>query len=91
MAYDRSTTTHHLTKSGWVHGELRPDDAMETWVCKAHQASAWSKEDRDWSCEWANHLIARDERDKFRLLFASKIGMIDGKNGDVCTTVGKPI
>lgn len=91
MAYDRSTTTHHLTEHGWVHGENRPEGAIETWVCKTHQASGWSKEDWDWSCEWANPNIARTTRDKIRHRFATEIGMIEGTRGDVRTSIGHPI
>jgi hypothetical protein len=91
MAYDRSTTVHHLTEHGWLHDEARPDEAMETWVCKTHQASGWSKEDRDWSCEWANTQVPRETRDRVRSLFAAKIGMVEGKIGDVRTSVGNPL
>lgn len=91
MAYDKSTTIHHLTESGWVHSAIRPENAIETWMCKTHQASGWSKEDRYWSCEWVSPLFSRDDRDKTRLLFASKIGMVEGNNGNVRTTVESPI
>jgi hypothetical protein len=91
MAYDTSTTTHHLTESGWVHGEPRPKEAVETWVCKTHQASEWSKEDRDWSCEWASSLFTKEARAKVRVLFAPRVGMIEGTNGNVRTTVGSPL
>lgn len=91
MAYDQSRTIHHLTVEGWVHGCVRPENALETWICSTHQQSSWSKEDRDWSCEWANALVSRAERDKVRDLFASKIGMMAGTRGDVRITVGNPL
>ena len=90
MAYDRSTTTHHLTENGWVHGELRPEKAVETWVCRTHQASGWSKEDRDWSCEWVDPKTSRESRDKMRNRFAAEVGMIEGVKGDVRISVGTP-
>ena len=90
MAYDRSTTTHHLTEDGWVHEELRPEKAVETWVCRTHQASGWSKEDRDWSCEWADPKTPRESRDTIRNRFAAKVGMIEGVKGNVRVSVGTP-
>lgn len=91
MGYDRYTTTHHLTKSGWVRGEDRPDDAIETWECLVDQPSGWSKEDRTWSCKWASSDVDRAERDRIRNRHRNAVGLVAGRGMGCRTYVGEPL
>lgn len=90
MSYDKYTSIHHLTEQGWIHSEQRPDGAIETWLCKKDQASGFSKEYRDWSCEWASPKFSREKRDGIRAMFAASVGLVEGRSGNIITTVTIP-
>lgn len=75
MAYDRSSQEHHLTRAGWVmgtiNGELktRPSDAVETWVQKAVQSSAYEEEVSDWRQVWVSEACSPEELAELRAKF----------------------
>ncbi|MGH7514771.1 MAG: hypothetical protein ACREOQ_17840 [Gemmatimonadales bacterium] len=64
MAVDRWTLEYHLTPKGWVVGTStffdkvedpavpRPSDAVETWIEKHYQKSAFSKEEVSFNRTW---------------------------------------
>jgi hypothetical protein len=91
MAYDRYTSTHHLTPDGWVHGEARPVGAVETLECEVDQPSGWSDESRDWSCVWASPDIDRATRDQLRARHQQGVFMVPGRHGGVRVEVGQPL
>ena len=91
MSYDRYTTVHHLTRDGWARGDDRPPDAIETWSCLVDQPPGWSREDRNWTCDWASPDVPRAERDKVRMEHQDKIGMTAGRFPGCRIYVGEPI
>ena len=91
MAYDRYSTTHHLTPDAWHSDTERPNDAVETWVCNVEQASGFSTEHRNWHCVWADPAVDRTVRDEIREKLKAAIGMVANENDRVETSVGKPL
>ncbi len=90
MAYDRDSTTLHLTPDGWSYDDDRPANAVETWRRDVDQASGWSREYVDWTCEWANPDIPREKRDEIRNQYRERMGK-PGREGDRITSIGEPL
>ena len=90
MAYDKSSTLYHLTPGGWVVGDERPPEAVESWRRDTNQASQWSKEYIDWTCEWANPEVSRDARDEIRHRHREFMGR-PGRTGGLVTSIGNAL
>ena len=82
MAYDSDEGAFHLTPAGWlrVDDEPFPADRIETWRYSMHKASGWSREHRSLYCEWADHAIAREERDTLRKKYGWPYGLTPSRD-----------
>lgn len=67
-----------------------PSEAVESWRRDANQASDWSKEYIDWTCEWARPDVPKDVRDEIRHRHRAFMGN-PGRSGSLVTSIGKAL
>jgi hypothetical protein len=72
MRTRHQSSTYHLTRNGWIVGDLPPADRIESWHCVI-EAAGRSKRYVEWTCLWADPQIPEEERDRLRRRFSEPV------------------